>query len=186
MATFRQRKGGNFPHGFIVGNIILFIPFGFLLYMLLYDGGSQHPILPILWSVIASAALSFFVELAQLFISVRKTTPHDLIDNTFGWINRCFMCCGVCWQNIVYKSTDIVRPIEEEAVFADCCHHWIVAICGCNNTLHGVHYSVGSKMECENRQPCSICLSILLVNFSSILRVGTTHYRSIPWFLWRG
>jgi glycopeptide antibiotics resistance protein len=49
----------------IVGNIILFIPFGFLLYMRLYNGGSQHPILPILWSVISSAALSFSVEFAQ-------------------------------------------------------------------------------------------------------------------------
>ena len=65
----------------IAGNIILFVPFGFLLYQLLYHTGR---IPPILWSVVASAALSFSIEFAQLFISVRTTSPHDFVNNTIG------------------------------------------------------------------------------------------------------
>ena len=65
----------------VVGNIILFVPFGFLLYRVLYYAGKSWPIL---WSVVASAAFSFSIEFIQLFIEVRSTSPHDLINNTLG------------------------------------------------------------------------------------------------------
>jgi len=68
----------------IAGNIILFLPFGFLLFMLLRYGRSSHPILKCLF---AGAALSFLIEFSQLFIIGRDSAPHDLINNALGsWI----------------------------------------------------------------------------------------------------
>lgn len=68
----------------IVGNIILFMPFGFLLYMLLFYRGSRHPIL---LATLAGAALSLGIEIVQLFIQSRNSAPHDLLNNALGsWI----------------------------------------------------------------------------------------------------
>ncbi len=68
----------------VVGNILLFMPFGFLLYMFLNYRGSSHPIAR---SVLAGAVLSFCIEFIQLFIPERKTGLHDLFNNTLGtWI----------------------------------------------------------------------------------------------------
>ncbi len=65
----------------IVGNIILFMPFGFLLYMKLQQDGSNHPILI---AILSGAALSLSIEITQLFIQSRDTAPHDLLNNTLG------------------------------------------------------------------------------------------------------
>jgi glycopeptide antibiotics resistance protein len=65
----------------IAGNIILFIPFGFLLFMYLRYKKVRYPVL---WCVLFGAILSFKIEFFQLFISRRNTAPHDIINNTFG------------------------------------------------------------------------------------------------------
>ena len=68
----------------IVGNIILFMPFGFLLYMFLNYLRKKHLILKCL---IAGAILSFCIEFTQLFIAERDTALHDLLNNALGsWI----------------------------------------------------------------------------------------------------
>lgn len=65
----------------IVGNIILFMPFGFLLGMLLLYRNKNYVIFK---TVLAGALLSFLIEFVQLFIAERNTAPHDLINNTIG------------------------------------------------------------------------------------------------------
>ncbi|NOX38918.1 MAG: VanZ family protein [Calditrichaeota bacterium] len=65
----------------IVGNILLFVPFGFLLYTLLNQMGMAYPFG---LTLLCGAALSFSIEFVQLFIKARNTAPHDLINNTLG------------------------------------------------------------------------------------------------------
>ena len=65
----------------IVGNIILFIPFGFFFYMLRFY---RRENLPIFITTIAGAGLSLTIEFLQLFIQSRDTAIHDLINNTLG------------------------------------------------------------------------------------------------------
>ena len=65
----------------IVGNILLFIPFGFLLYMILNERGSR---LPLLIATVAGMTLSLGIEITQLFIANRNSAIHDVIHNTLG------------------------------------------------------------------------------------------------------
>ena len=65
----------------IVGNIFLFIPFGFLCYMLLWYMKKRHRLV---WCILGGAALSFTIEFLQLFIYSRDTAIHDLVNNTLG------------------------------------------------------------------------------------------------------
>ena len=65
----------------IVGNVILFAPFGFLLCMSLIYRNKTNVILK---TILSGALLSFLIEFTQLFISGRDTAPHDLINNTLG------------------------------------------------------------------------------------------------------
>ncbi len=67
----------------IVGNIILFMPFGFLMYMFLYYRKTRAKLL---LAIAAGALLSFSIETAQLFIISRDTAIHDLINNTLGTV----------------------------------------------------------------------------------------------------
>jgi len=67
----------------IVGNILLFIPFGFFLYLVLNEKGVPHPLL---LTAIASFLLSAGIEAIQLFIPERNTAAHDLLNNTLGGI----------------------------------------------------------------------------------------------------
>lgn len=65
----------------IVGNIILFMPFGALLCMSLIYRNKRNAILK---TVLGGALLSFLIEFTQLFIAYRNTAPHDLINNILG------------------------------------------------------------------------------------------------------
>jgi len=65
----------------LAGNIILFIPFGFLLYMYLTYQNKKHPIII---AALAGAILSLSIELAQIFIEDRNAAGHDLLNNTIG------------------------------------------------------------------------------------------------------
>ncbi len=65
----------------IVGNVLLFMPFGFFMYLVLNELGLPHPIT---LTVIASFAFSATIEGIQLFIPERNTATHDLVNNTIG------------------------------------------------------------------------------------------------------
>lgn len=65
----------------IAGNIILFMPFGFLMFMYLDIRGRSGALVT---AVIASAVLSLGIETIQLFIQSRNTALHDLLNNTMG------------------------------------------------------------------------------------------------------
>jgi len=67
----------------IVGNILLFMPFGFLGFVFLSQRNARNPFVFI---GIAGFALSLLIEFLQLFIANRNTAPHDLFNNTFGTI----------------------------------------------------------------------------------------------------
>lgn len=71
----------------IVGNVLLFIPFGFLLYMLLKDIGVYKIFFLVFF---LSLFLSSFIEFFQLFIKSRNTAVHDLINNTIGGLVGAF------------------------------------------------------------------------------------------------
>jgi glycopeptide antibiotics resistance protein len=61
----------------ILGNIALFLPFGFLLSLLWQGAGVRK-------TALASAAASMFVELCQLTQTGRSTDIDDIILNTLG------------------------------------------------------------------------------------------------------
>lgn len=65
----------------VVGNVILFIPLGFLSYMFLRDRNSEHPIRN---SLLFGAALSLLIEITQLFMESRNTAVHDWLCNALG------------------------------------------------------------------------------------------------------
>ncbi|GAB4373110.1 MAG: hypothetical protein Kow0042_16840 [Calditrichia bacterium] len=65
----------------LAGNVILFIPFGFLCYMALQSAGARHPIF---LTLLGGAILSISIEFVQLFIKYRNTAPHDTINNVAG------------------------------------------------------------------------------------------------------
>ncbi len=72
---------GRFSLTDFVGNILLFIPFGFLAYLFFSQRKSAHPIL---YSIFGGAFLSFSIEFVQLFIDKRNTAVHDWINNIIG------------------------------------------------------------------------------------------------------
>ncbi len=65
----------------LVGNVILFIPFGFLMYTFLLQRDVRGRMLK---TVLAGGLLSFTIEFLQLFIHSRDTALHDLVNNTLG------------------------------------------------------------------------------------------------------
>lgn len=66
----------------IIGNIILFVPLGFLLYLYLsHRWPGRVRIVPI---VVIGAILGTAIETLQLFFRYRVTSTHDVINNTFG------------------------------------------------------------------------------------------------------
>ncbi len=72
---------GRFSLTDFVGNILLFIPFGFLAYLFFTQRNASHPIL---YSIFWGAFLSFSIEFTQLFIDKRNTAVHDWINNIIG------------------------------------------------------------------------------------------------------
>ena len=71
----------NFSLTDYAGNIILFMPLGFLLYLLLYHRSSTYALLG---SITAGVSLSVCIEFFQLFTSLRHTAVYDVINNGFG------------------------------------------------------------------------------------------------------
>jgi glycopeptide antibiotics resistance protein len=65
----------------IVGNILLFIPYGFLMFMFLQHRGIPHPVFI---TTVIGMGISFFIEVMQFFIASRDSAVHDIINNTLG------------------------------------------------------------------------------------------------------
>ncbi|PJI08690.1 MULTISPECIES: VanZ family protein [Clostridium] len=72
-------------------NIVLFIPFGFLLPAL----WTRYR--KLLWTVCYGAIFSLTIEISQLFVSSRETDINDLIMNILGTM------CGFVFFNIMRK-----------------------------------------------------------------------------------
>ena len=73
--------------GDAVANILLFIPLGFTLNLLL--GNRVSIFRATITVVIASFSLSLAVEILQLFIPLRNTTPLDILTNSTGGLVGC-------------------------------------------------------------------------------------------------
>lgn len=65
----------------IAGNILLFIPFGFLLYLWLRQRGVRWAFV---LCILPGALFSFSIEFLQLFIKQRNSSIVDILNNTFG------------------------------------------------------------------------------------------------------
>ncbi|WP_329602867.1 VanZ family protein [Terrilactibacillus tamarindi] len=71
-----------------LGNILLFVPFGFLLTM-------RFPHLKLSKVVLFGCLLSITIECIQLFMANRCTDIDDIILNTFGALVGYLVCVGV-------------------------------------------------------------------------------------------
>ncbi len=65
----------------IGSNILLFIPFGFLMLSFWHK---KTRIIGLLFAIIAGMALSAFLEIMQLFVTIRTTSITDVCNNTIG------------------------------------------------------------------------------------------------------
>jgi glycopeptide antibiotics resistance protein len=78
----------RFPSSFaaILGNLLLFAPIGFVLAVVraARPAVGSHGRGPVLEAAVVVAVLSLLVELGQLAVPGRSTSPHDLLLNTAG------------------------------------------------------------------------------------------------------
>lgn len=65
----------------IAGNILLFLPFGFVMYMFLFYRNAPQPLL---FSTFMGAVISLFIEFVQMFIAGRDSAIHDVFNNALG------------------------------------------------------------------------------------------------------
>lgn len=65
----------------IAGNILLFVPFGFVMYMFLFYRNAPQPLL---FSTFTGTFISLFIEFMQMFIAERDSAIHDVFNNTLG------------------------------------------------------------------------------------------------------
>jgi len=77
-----MRKGKLNSLTDIAGNLLLFMPLGFLLYLYFIEKGSKTGL--ILRSVLRGFLLSLAIEISQLFFKYRITSVTDLINNSLG------------------------------------------------------------------------------------------------------
>ncbi|NEP11015.1 MAG: VanZ family protein, partial [Symploca sp. SIO2C1] len=75
-----------------LGNVLLFIPFGFGLACLLQKS-NKRGIAAIMGVLFASFCLSLTVEILQIFLPARKPTTSDLLLNSVSGLLGC-----ICWQ----------------------------------------------------------------------------------------
>jgi hypothetical protein len=110
LATIRHyAEIGNLPLTvvYVMGNVALFVPFGFFLYLAL----RRLRILAIAVTVAASALLSLTVELLQSGIWSRNTDVDDFILNTLGGL--CGALLGAAtWQAWLYARRRVERQVR--------------------------------------------------------------------------
>lgn len=76
-----QHEGKHTPLTDIAGNILLFIPFGFLMFTFLWQRRIRGGIVI---STILGFLLSVFIEVLQLFLISRNSSITDVVNNTLG------------------------------------------------------------------------------------------------------
>lgn len=97
----------------IAGNILLFIPYGFLMYMFLYYRLSGHPVLIV---TLTGAFISLSIEFMQLFIISRDSAIHDIINNTLGsWIGAA--AATIYSQRVAVDTRKIFYDLLERKPF---------------------------------------------------------------------
>ncbi len=82
------QSGRYFSYTDLAGNILLFIPFGFLLYLYFSHLPAKKYILP--KTVLFGFFFSLAIEISQLFFRYRVTSTFDLLNNTSGTLLGAF------------------------------------------------------------------------------------------------
>lgn len=97
----------------IVGNILLFMPYGFLMYMFFYHRMNNYPIL---LATVIGTAISMFIEFSQFFIAERDSAVHDIINNTLGsWIGA--VAASIYSQRLALISRRIFYDLLDRKPF---------------------------------------------------------------------
>jgi len=98
----------------VVNNILLFLPFGMLLFFLIRGDRTKRTKIRLWIPIFAGALLSMFIEGAQLFLE-RSTSIIDIITNTTGtalgfyvmgrwdWPKRLFLVIHRIWQKFSFR-----------------------------------------------------------------------------------
>ena len=97
----------------MVSNVLLFIPWGFLLAIWLAGRGRRY-LLTLTLALLSGALLSGTVEFVQLFAPSRYTSFVDLVTNTFGSMRGAF----IGWPAARLDLADRVGPDPAVARFA--------------------------------------------------------------------
>lgn len=99
--TINSRLGAKSDLSDLVGNVLLFIPFGFSLFGLLIKSKIK-----ILWAIpltiLANTGLSFTVEILQIFLPSRSPDYSDVITNSTGGLLGTISYC--VWNLAKFKS----------------------------------------------------------------------------------
>ena len=93
----------------IAGNILLFMPFGFLLYIWRYQRRLRSPLI---YSVIAGLFFSNFIEILQLFFGDRISSITDIFNNALGTFFGAvtgFIYCHILAEPIKRKGRELIR-----------------------------------------------------------------------------
>lgn len=98
---YRNNLSDNIKYGNILGNIILFIPFGSIVPTLLK--GRFRALKTFLYSF----CFSLFIEIIQLFFRIGSFDVDDIILNTFGGLIGCL--CYLIVRKIVIKRNRRIR-----------------------------------------------------------------------------
>jgi glycopeptide antibiotics resistance protein len=102
----------------LISNVLLFIPWGFLLATWLADRGT-HFIAALILALISGALFSVSVELAQLFAPSRTTSVMDLLTNTSGSMLGALI--GWPWALRVWPRLSIrIRQLVASRPLAGC------------------------------------------------------------------
>lgn len=91
----------------LIGNLVLFLPFGFCFAGLLSRLSSRSPIIV---AILAGILLSLCIELIQLFIPTRATDIDDVIFNT---VSTCFGVMVFSLMKKMYKRMRVWLPLEK-------------------------------------------------------------------------
>ena len=106
-------KGGRPPLTDIAGNILLFMPTGFLAYLWLCQRGFRAPII---LAAMSGLLLSFVIEFLQLFVKGRVSSTTDLILNGFGTFLGAFAAAVYFRAIAAHVNREIRRLIHEQPV----------------------------------------------------------------------
>ena len=112
----RPLKGGSWLD--VQGNVLLFVPWGFLLAMLRAKRGAGL-VATVVLAMCTGAFVSGSVELAQLFAPKRQTSFIDLVTNSFGATVGASL--GWPWERLVWPVWSIrVRQVLHARPLAAC------------------------------------------------------------------